>query len=48
MFQQNGFGNDRTYTTGPGKSDNRDNDVKEKNDEIAHSGIVSDATMWFS
>jgi hypothetical protein len=37
MFQQNGFCNDGTYATGPGKSDNRHNDMKEKDDEIAHS-----------
>jgi len=45
MFQQNGFCNDGTYTTGPGKSDNRHNDVKEKDDEVAHSRIVTDATI---
>jgi len=41
MFDEQRFGNDGTEPSRPCKPDNGDNQMKEKDDDIAHPGIVS-------
>ena len=41
MFDKQRFGNDGTEPTRPYKPDNGDNQMKEKEEDIAHPGMVS-------
>ena len=41
MFDEHRFGNDGTDASRPCKPDDGDNQMKEKDDDIAHPGMVS-------
>jgi|SRR5262252_6379203 len=41
MFDEQRLGNDGTKASRPGKPDDGDDQMKEKDDEIAHPGMVS-------
>jgi hypothetical protein len=41
MFDEQRFGNDGTEPSRPCKPDDGDNQIKEKDDDIAHPGMVS-------
>jgi hypothetical protein len=43
MFDEQRFGNDGTEASGPCKPDNGHNQMKEKDDDVAHPGMVSKA-----
>ena len=44
MFDEHGLGNDGTETARQCKPDDSDDQMNEKDDEIAHSGMVSNPT----
>ncbi len=41
MFNENGFGDQRTDAARPTNSEKRNDDMDEKNDKIAHLGILT-------
>ena len=40
MFNKNGLGNHRTYTTGPSDPENGGDEMDEENNQIAHGHMV--------
>jgi hypothetical protein len=45
MLDENGLGNDRACAARAGKPSNRDDQMKEKSDEVAHSDMLADSKM---
>jgi hypothetical protein len=44
MPQEHGFGNQRKYSSWPHQADSRNNQVGEKNEDIAHGLLIVDCS----